>query len=582
MSYYYYGTNNTAINYESLDENSIRALQPLKIKRPLKDNQLTVLYAAQNMENNDRIPLSNNDGILNEWFNSQICIIADKVGAGKSLMVLSIIANKPQINYGIKTCSYTDRFNLYIDPHYNYIGINVLVVPHGIFKQWEGYIKNDTTLNCYFIQFKKHLQMNTTAYDSYEMVLISSTQYQTFANLFNDNDCISRLIFDEADSIKLPSCKEINACKYYFISASIFELRSCRISNNGFIKSVFYQMRDCPSKYFKNIVLKNTDDFIEKSFALQDPLKYIIRCKSPHSLNILTGIIGDDIIQMINAGDIGSIFHKYDMQITDDINVVKLICQNYFDELDNLKIKYEMKSKMKYHNAEGKKNALLNIQIHIKEIENKIKCIEERIQQTDVCGICLDDFTNRSLTPCCRNVFCFECLSMTLAQRAKCPMCNSPITQLKDIIILDNEGSYHHVSENCVDKSEELDKIDNFKKIVEQLNLNGRLLVFSEYDASFNQMLEILDNHGIKYSKIMGTSTHINSTVNKYKTGEIQCLLLNARYFGSGLNLENTTDIIIYHKMKDNLKKQVIGRAQRPGRTCQLKIWEFCYDNELV
>ena len=80
----------------------------------------------------------------------------------------------------------------------------------------------------------------------------------------------------------------------------------------------------------------------------------------------------------------------------------------------------------------------------------------------------------------------------------------------------------------------------------------------------------------------MGTSAHINNTVNKYHNGEIQCLLLNARYFGSGLNLENTTDIIIYHKMGDDLKKQVEGRAQRPGRTCQLKIWELRYDNELV
>ena len=79
----------------------------------------------------------------------------------------------------------------------------------------------------------------------------------------------------------------------------------------------------------------------------------------------------------------------------------------------------------------------------------------------------------------------------------------------------------------------------------------------------------------------MGTSAHINSVVNQYKNGKIQCLLLNARYFGSGLNLENTTDIIIYHHMHDDLKKQVEGRAQRPGRTCQLNIWELCYDNEI-
>ncbi len=79
----------------------------------------------------------------------------------------------------------------------------------------------------------------------------------------------------------------------------------------------------------------------------------------------------------------------------------------------------------------------------------------------------------------------------------------------------------------------------------------------------------------------MGTSAHINNVIAKYKAGEIKCLLLNARFFGSGLNLENTTDIIIYHRMNTELKKQVEGRAQRPGRTCQLKIHELLYENEI-
>jgi SNF2 family DNA or RNA helicase len=57
-------------------------------------------------------------------------------------------------------------------------------------------------------------------------------------------------------------------------------------------------------------------------------------------------------------------------------------------------------------------------------------------------------------------------------------------------------------------------------------------------------------------------------------------VLLNAKYFGAGLNLQFTDEIIIYHRMSKDLETQVIGRAQRLGRTESLKINYLCYDNE--
>lgn len=585
MNYYYMQNGGVLINYDTLNENSTRAIQPAKITKTLKENQLTILHATQLIETNGKeIPIQDDNGEVCKWYNTQICIIADKVGSGKSLSTLAIIANKPSITPDMEMWSYSNKINLKKKQNVKLFGMNVLVVPHSIYKQWEKYIQEDTRLKYYGIQLAKHLKNNKSYYDNYELILVASTQYNKFADLFDEKDCVSRLIFDEADSIKIPACKQIRACKYYFISASIDELRFAKIPHNGFIKNTFLQLQACPVDYFKKIVLKNTDEFIQKSFALQDPIKKIIRCKSPLLLNILSGLINDEVIQMINAGDIEGVFQKYDMQITDDTNVVKLICQKYFDQLENLNIKYEMKQKMKFSTQEGKVNALNNVKIQIAEVKSKIKAIEERVQNADVCGICLDDFINKSLTPCCNNVFCFECLSMALTQRGKCPMCNQQITNIKDIIILDNEDTYSHLHQNpnvYQSEKEDLDKIDHFKKLIKTFDKNTRLLVFSEYDASFNQMLSILDENALIHSKIFGTSTHINSTIQKYRDGKIQCLLLNARYFGSGINLENTTDIIIYHHMNSDLKKQVIGRAQRPGRVSQLRIYELCYDNEI-
>ena len=63
-------------------------------------------------------------------------------------------------------------------------------------------------------------------------------------------------------------------------------------------------------------------------------------------------------------------------------------------------------------------------------------------------------------------------------------------------------------------------------------------------------------------------------------SNNLDALLINSLYFGSGLNLENTTDLIIIHKMKADIEMQVIGRAQRYGRVGNLRVWKLYYENE--
>ena len=48
--------------------------------------------------------------------------------------------------------------------------------------------------------------------------------------------------------------------------------------------------------------------------------------------------------------------------------------------------------------------------------------------------------------------------------------------------------------------------------------------------------------------------------------------MLNAQHYGSGLNLQMATDVIMYHKFNKELEEQVIGRAQRLGRQTSLNI----------
>jgi len=132
--------------------------------------------------------------------------------------------------------------------------------------------------------------------------------------------------------------------------------------------------------------------------------------------------------------------------------------------------------------------------------------------------------------------------------------------------------------------SETFSKYDNMDKIFELNNNNviKKYLIFSEYDNSFNyKIINILEKWMLKYKSIQGTSSTIEKNIQKYKNEDVNVLLLNSRYFGSGLNLENTSDIIIIHKMAADIEMQIIGRVQRYGCTNELRIWKLYYKNEI-
>ena len=51
-----------------------------------------------------------------------------------------------------------------------------------------------------------------------------------------------------------------------------------------------------------------------------------------------------------------------------------------------------------------------------------------------------------------------------------------------------------------------------------------------------------------------------------------QVIFLNSKYNGAGINLQEATDIILYHEMNFNTETQIIGRANRIGRKIPLNV----------
>lgn len=466
-----------------------------------------------------------------------------------------------------------------------------------------------------------------------DVILVSATFYNLFALYINrEHYTINRLIIDECNSVKGNRLVEIKRIFTWLITSSIQSMmtsngyiqkphtdptygylrytRERTVNSTGFILNIIkelYENKDENNKLY----LVNRPEYIEQSMSLPEMKIILIISKDNLNIQVLGGIVSHDVLQMLNAGDIDGIITKLDVAVGNETNIIEMITRKYQDEL---KVKeYELKVAIENpkYNPKNETIGVINKRTAIVELKKKIACIEERIKTVESCPICYDDFNNPAITPCCSNKFCFDCITMVLNSKPQCPLCKAEL-HIKNMMIISNKSkeemkkaneanikakikqksleeqnkakTYDGKLELLRENAKNYSKYGNMDKIFE-LNHNNpkkKYLIFTEYESTLNDKItNMLDKWSLKYGRIKGSGIMITNLVEQYKTGNINTLLINSKYFGSGMNLENTTDIIIIHKMQADVEMQVIGRAQRFGRVGNLRVWKLYYQNEV-
>ena len=618
---------------DELDETSPMTIQPDGLKTDLKPHQLTVLKAATDLETNriHKIKI----GIRTFTIHSDIGVLCDKVGSGKTLEILSIILNNKALTkyscYDSRTITKEIRVSVDQGVSNTFLPANLVVVPHTIFKQWAAAIIQFTSLTTLDIFNSKTLRVfeeDTECGLGKDIILVSSTQYRKFYDIYEkyaetyerENSSklvLSRVVFDEANMINIKRLYKIKASFYWFMTSSLSsmmypygksfyrngegELNEWTggphrnllepprpdicirgIQNTGYIRDTFCRIH-CHTdyrpynekymeKYNKLIYIKNKDSFIENSFLLDPPNTTDIILENPAIYNMLADIVHKNVINMINAGDIDSAIESFNCNKTTSDNLITSVTESLEKRIHNLRVEKQMKESMIYSNEEQKTKTIEKLEVSIRDIQYKIQTLTERITQNDMCAVCYDSIKNKTLLDCCHNSFCFMCITTWLSQSTKCPYCRKTVTSSNITVVTETTpcAAKHNPS-----------KLDKLKEILlkrREETPDTKFLIFSEYSSIFSKISPLLEELNIKFREVKG---NINKTVRNYKNGDINCLLLNTTYFGNGLNLENTDDVIILHTLNKELNQQVIGRAQRPGRKTTLNIWNLKYRNEV-
>lgn len=279
--------------YAQLTEHSPQSTQPLWIKPTLRPHQLTLLEAARDLEKNSSVEsLQLEEPTLLVKYG----VLSDRVGAGKSLVALSMVRDPPPKHTDIKIHSGNNREDslliklkhmpdpISFKPEWaklkgdelrevmnlkQYIGCrggdkfytntSLFIVPHNICQQWETYIREQTTLKAYIVKKTKDCDYDREGFygDVFmsDMVLVSCTMMKKFMAAIHwrfipfENVVWSRVFVDEADSIHLTTRhNDISARFTWFITGSWL---------NMLFPDGFYNCNQLPSHIQKMIGSSN-------------------------------------------------------------------------------------------------------------------------------------------------------------------------------------------------------------------------------------------------------------------------------------------------------------------------------------
>jgi len=605
------------MSYIILTDNDKKITQPESIKIELMNHQKTMVQKMMEIENTGIIKVKDyamkqNTNMINiigtdAEIHTNIGILGDKVGAGKTLMVITLLTiNKKIISRDIELGG-TQYYSLKLKPSSSLVKSNLIIVPHKLLPQWkEAFVKYSPGLKVLSIglnkeidalrkvkkEIKKNWQNEEFEIESetlveeklngVDVVLIGETMYKRFYKIC-ENVRFNRILIDEADTIKLP--RDMN-CQFNFLWLI-----------TGTPSGLFYTSKSFLGKIFKednlnlnsNFVIKNDDKFIEQSIVLPHPKRFKIKCITPRELEIIKDLIPPTILQMINAGNSDQAIRTLNCNVDTNENILQVITKNLCDSIANKKIELE---------AEKKKHYPINLQ---KEHEQKIKFIENQIEKfiakyEDIkkkiyqlndtnCPVCMGEFTNPVIVNCCKNMFCFDCLAVSMGElkNNKCPYCTQKITQA-DIHIFQNENIKSTKTSCCSGKSnkyEEKEKLDVLLDLV-QKKPDGSFMIFAGFQETFNKIEVELKKQNISYHILKGQASTVKKFVDDFRDKKVRILMLNAQFFGAGMNLQMATDIIMYHRFTKEMEEQIVGRAQRLGRdiNSSLNVYYLLHDNE--
>jgi len=610
----------------SVTDASGYVIQPSEIKMPLRPHQLAMIHAMHTKQKSCIEGFKIND----ETHHSQLCILGDKVGSGKTLTMLGYIAYLKRMPHGsifhrIHTQSQTAFWSEKPVHQTECSGNTLIIVPHTLFHQWKHTIQQHTNLSFFEVKTAKMLEKPdfNQLIKERDITLMSNTIIkQCLLTQSRDKIQWSTIIFDEVDSIHFTSTVPMPKANFYWLITAtwpnlVFHGLYMYLSNSYLTQRAnaglnpelvdilhqeqvtngnnYYSRYDVKSNnFFSNfllkhpnrghIVLRTSSAFMEQSWRSPPVNEIRIFCETPITHRIIEQYVNPEIQELLHAGDVQGALEKLGVNNTTQSSLINVLCETREKELDRLEKTLVFKESIDYATPQAKEIAINSLKTKINSLKEQITSLKQRILNVkdEICAICFEDPKIPTLVLCCSRLFCGACIIECIQRNPSCPMCRSALN-FANLRQIDCDPENNKNKNN--EPKDELVLIKKPKKKEALMKLiretkGGRFLVFNRYDNPFVEIEDDLLQGGFRVATVKGNKDHVSSVLKQFEKGEIQVLLMNSMQAGVGMDLKSATHIILMHVMRKEEERQIVGRAMRLGRSEPLTLVRLLHENE--
>jgi SNF2 family DNA or RNA helicase len=526
-----------------INENSEMVEQIEGFSKKLFNYQLSTIKMMEDFE-------SKNYNVIDKDITG---ILSNKVGSGKSLIILGLISR---------------NVNKITVTGYQILNASLIVSPCNIVNQW---VNEASLTNLKVLTLKTNKEVETleiASIPNFDLVICSNSMYNNLCEKVNGYFW-DRVVFDEADSVK--AVNSFVYSRFFWIITN--SLDGMYLSRK---KTFINQMLKSLSFYWDYYQIGCNFAYINKELGDFNIHTYFLECTVPCFFNMLKHHLSPIISDLIRNNEI----EKAVTTMGGNISTVEDLIKD-FDEktmisvsnIENQIIHVNLNSRAIISDIE--KKVTDELENEIKSFKTRFESIKEKMSEikTETCTVCLCEFENPIMLNCCTNIVCLECFRSALVEKNSCVFCRKDITPIDTTLIIP-ENSKPKIVSNIKSKTQTcIDLITACK--------NEKILLFA--DQNLSSIRNGLHASGIYHEVLPNGLKETERTLKRYRSTQMDVLFLSQKNIGAGINLENTTSIVICDPMTPFEEEQLIGKAIRASRNPELPltIYHLYHKNEI-
>lgn len=332
------------------------------------------------------------------------------------------------------------------------------------------------------------------------------------------------------------------------------------------------------------IVLR--DEFAQESMSLPQPVMHTHVCQMDAVANFVSQYV-PALRELVDAGAAASDIRENMLGAADDAedsdsDANPQQTQSVFDKVLEIIDRDIAKENaiIAYHEALAHSGGAQSARERLRVLQQRRARVVEAMESETTCPICMEDDlpADQMVALGCSSTH-FMCASCTLGLmetaaaswreaggQRRCPMCRE---RLENLIMPSPRGGAGTTMSRTP-----ISKIEKCVDLVEKSE--GPAIVYTSHWSMVSRVTDVLQSKGIATERLNMTGS-VDRIVREFNDGKIKVLVLDPSN-PTGLNLQKASTVVIMNEISPQVTQQVIGRAQRVGRTGELHVHSLVYE----